>query len=364
MKSILIFRSAALGDFILSSPAFAEVRRTFPEHRVLLLTIQSADKSQQNKVENYAGNTQSMPWVELAKPHLIDEVIALKSTTNLAYLRRLRQNLSFYHIEKAILMIDVGAPWSGRWMKWLLLRLLIGAVPVLGWRGASNPSQLKKRGELKHHVHGPLQFLSEMASPKLYKDEELVFDLRPGQEAIDWASDWLQEHNLARGKRLLAVAPGSIQPHKRWPLESFKKLIYSILVRYADVQVIVFGTRTDKILGDELVAIAPERGFNLAGVTSIAQSAALLQRCTLLVGNDGGAMHLGDAMGCKVVSIVPGIEYPDSIEPWHNKALAVRHPVECSPCYNFVTCPKGHNRCMIELPVERVLECCISVLDR
>jgi heptosyltransferase-2 len=112
------------------------------------------------------------------------------------------------------------------------------------------------------------------------------------------------------------------------------------------------------------VAIDPERVCNLAGVTSIAQSAALLRRCILLVGNDGGAMHLGDAMGCKVVSIVPGIEYPDSIEPWHNKALAVRHPVDCSPCYNFVTCPQGHNRCMTELPVERVLERCDSVLDQ
>jgi heptosyltransferase-2 len=75
-------------------------------------------------------------------------------------------------------------------------------------------------------------------------------------------------------------------------------------------------------------------------------------------------MHLGDAMGCKVVSIVPGIEYPDSIEPWHNKSLAVRHAVECSPCYNFNTCPKGHKRCMTELPVGRVLQRCISVLDQ
>jgi heptosyltransferase-2 len=348
----------------MSSPAFAEVRRTFPEHRILLLTIQSADKSQQNKVANYAGDTNSMPWVELARPHLIDEVIALKSTTDFCYLWGLRQHLSAYHIEKAILMTDVWAPLRGRCMKMLLLQLLIGPVPVLGWRGVSSAGQLKKMGELKHHVHGPLQFLSEMVPPKAYKDENLVFDLRPGQEANDWASYWLQEHDLISGKRLLAVAPGSIQPHKRWPIKSFKKLIESILVQYVDIQVIVLGTSTDKTLGDELVAIAKARVFNLAGVTSIAQSAALLQRCTLLVGNDGGAMHLGDAMGCKVVSIVPGIEYPDSIEPWHNKALAVRHPVECSPCYNFVTCPQGHNHCMTELPIELVLERCISVLEQ
>jgi len=364
VNSILIFRSAALGDFIMSSPAFAEVRRAFPRHRVLLLTIHSANKSQRNKVGSYAGDTNSVPWVELVRPHLLDDFIVLKSTTDIAYLFQLRQYLGLCHIDKAICMTDVWAPLSSRLKKWLLLRLLIGAKPILGWRGAGNARQLKKKGELKHHVHGPLKFLSEMVPPRLYRDEELVFDLRPGQSAIDWASGWLQQNSYNSGKRLLAVAPGSIQPHKRWPLESFKQLVDSILCRYEDIQVIVIGTPADRILGDALVDVAPVRVVNLAGVTTIAQSAAILQRCKLLVGNDGGAMHLGDAMGCKVVSIVPGIEYPDSVEPWHNKALSVRHPVECSPCYNFNTCPKGHNRCMTELPIERVLERCTSVLDR
>jgi heptosyltransferase-2 len=371
MGTVLVFRSAALGDFIIAGPALAKVRSSFPAHRVVLITIQSADKVQRDKVALYAGNVKRMPWLELAIPHLVDEVVILESLLDFAYLWALRQKLKIHQFDLAIMMLDPAAPWVGRLKKIVLIHFLVGFVPVIGWRwpkalnrNAKNAMQLQQLGYLKHHVHGPLQFLSEMAPPKLYKDEELVFDLRPGQEAIDWASDRLQEHNLAGGKRLLAVAPGSIQPHKRWPLESFKELIDSILVRYADVQVIVIGTRTDKTLGDELVALAPERVFNLAGDTSIAQSAALLQRCNLLVGNDGGAMHLGDAMGCKVVSIIPGIEYPDSIEPWHNKALAVRHPVECSPCYNFITCPKGHNRCMTELPIERVLERCISVLDR
>lgn len=371
MSGVLIFRSAALGDFIISIPALAEVRKAFPNHRVTLMTIQSASSSQRSKVAQYAGNTTNMPWVGLVMPHLIDEVLSMHNLTDLSQMWKLRRRLKNHHIDTVILMLDPAAPWLGRLKKLFLIRVLLGFVPVIGWRwpgalkrNAKNAMQLKQQGHLKHHVHGPLKFLSEMAPPKLYKDEELVFDLRPGKEAIDWVSDWLQERNLVGGKRLLAVAPGSIQPHKRWPIELFKELTDLMLVRYPDIQVIVVGTRSDKILGDALVAIAPERVFNLAGVTSISQSAALLQRCTLLIGNDGGAMHLGDAMGCKVVSIIPGIEYPDSIEPWHNKTLAVRHPVECSPCYNFVSCPRGHNRCMTELPVQGVLEHCISVLDQ
>jgi heptosyltransferase-2 len=363
LKSILVFRSAALGDFIMSTPALAELRKAFPSHRIVLLTIQSFDKSIMGKVAQYVGDARRLPWVELAMPHLIDEVVTLKSATDLRYLWHMRRHLREYRIEAAILITDVGAPWKGRWMKRLLLRFLIGNLPVLGWRGAGNPLQLKRKGLLKHHVHGPLQFLSELTPPRKYKDEDLAFDLRPKQDAIAWVEAWLLE-NRVDGKRLVALAPGSIQPHKRWPIDSFRALIELILARYADSQIIVIGTSADTELGDKLAAVEPQRIHNLAGTTSIAQSAALLQRCTLLVGNDGGAMHLGDAMGCKVVSIVPGIEFPDSIEPWHNKALAVRHPVDCSPCYNFVFCPQKHNKCMLELPVERVFAKCTSVLDQ
>ncbi len=363
MRSVLVFRSAALGDFIMSAPALTEIRRCFPSHRVLLLTIQSSSRSQRNKVARYAGEGQRAPWVDLAIPHLVDEVITLRSVSDLGYLWQVRRLVRTYKVETAIVLSDVWAPWRGRWMKRLLLGFLVGAVPVLGWRGPSDPRKLAQRGQLKHHVHGPMQFLSEMAPPKQYVEENLVFDLRPGPEAVRWVSAWLAEHHLADGKRLIAVAPGSIQPHKRWPLKFFEALIVSILARYSDAVVIVIGTAFDKALGETLTALAPEKIHNLAGLSNIAQSGALLQRCVLLVGNDGGAMHLGDAMGCKVVSIVPGIEYPDSIEPWHNKHLAVRHPIECSPCYNFVYCPLEHNRCMTELPVEEVLSRCMLVLE-
>ncbi len=93
------------------------------------------------------------------------------------------------------------------------------------------------------------------------------------------------------------------------------KFSIPILARYADSKIIVIGTSADTELGDKLAAVDPQRIHNLAGTTSIAQSAALLQRCALLVGNDGGSIDLGGAIGCKVVSIARRIEFPDSNKP-------------------------------------------------
>lgn len=210
-------------------------------------------------------------------------------------------------------------------------------------------------------MHGPLQFLSEMTPPRGYRDDNLRFDLRPDSSAIDSVNAWINGHNLSE-RRLVVMAPGSIQPHKRWPEASFATLIGSIPSKYDDVSLVIVGTPADQEVGERLRLLAPDKVFNLAGKSDIAQSAALMARSALVVGNDGGAMHLADAMGAKVISLIPGIEYPDSIEPWHNKDLAIRWPVECAPCYSFTSCPQGHHKCMNSIPASLVFDKCASVL--
>jgi heptosyltransferase-2 len=246
-----------------------------------------------------------------------------------------------------------------------MIKALIGNVPVLGWRakGSLNGDRprLRREGRLLHHVLGAMQFLKEMEPPRQVGDDDIVFDLRPDAEAFHWARSWIAG-NVPRGMKLMAVAPGSIQPHKRWPIEKFVDLTARLLHEEPSLCIVVLGTPADTSLAEALMRVNPARVFDLAGKSSISQSAALLTECALLVGNDGGAMHLGDAMGTRVVSIVPGLEYPDSIEPWNNRRRAIRHSVECAPCYDFLKCPLGHNKCMVDLPLERVLANCRAAL--
>lgn len=367
--AILVFRSAALGDYILATPALTALRQAFPGARIVLLTTQAAQQAQRDKVAKYAGGEKQVPWVALTMPHLVDEVISIPDVQSLGGLKRGRAILQDRKFSRAVLLLDPAAPWLGRIKKLVMIWALLGPVPVLGWRGRGSlngdRAALKARGVLRHHVHGPLQFMQELRPPREYAESEVRFDLRPPQTDTAWAADWLASHAPA-GERTqwVAVAPGSIQPHKQWPIERFLALCRNLADRVPNAAFIVVGTPADSALGERLQAsLGSARCFVLAGQSSIAQSAALLARVDLLVGNDGGAMHLGDAMGAKVVSIVPGLEYPDSIEPWHNRHRAVRHPVPCAPCYSFTHCPQGHNRCMAELPVAVVQARCEEALN-
>ncbi|PUE29124.1 hypothetical protein B9Z39_03355 [Limnohabitans sp. JirII-29] len=367
-ENILIFRSAALGDYILATPALTALRQTFPGARIVLLTTQAAQKAQRDKVAKYAGGEKQVPWVALTMPHLVDEVVSVPDVQSLDGLKRVRAILKGRKFSRAVLLLDPAAPWLGRIKKFVMIWALLGPLPVLGWRGwgslNGDRAALKAQGVLRHHVHGPLQFLQELQPPRAYTEADVRFDLRPSQTDIAWASEWLASHAPAGERtRWVAVAPGSIQPHKQWPIENFLALCWNLADRVPDIAFIVLGTPVDSALGARIQAsLGTERCFVLAGQSSIAQSAALLARVDLLVGNDGGAMHLGDAMGAKVVSIIPGLEYPDSIEPWHNRHRAVRHPVPCAPCYSFTHCPKIHNRCMVELPLAAVQERCEEAL--
>ena len=372
MNTVLIFRSAALGDFILAAPALAQIRRHYPGRCLILLTTTSADKTQRAKVENYAGRVPSLqdglPWTVMATPHLIDETLVVPDLASVGGIRLARDELQQHKFECGLMLLDPCSPWPGRLKKWMMMKLVTRGAPILGWRARGslngNREGLRAAGLLRHHVHGPMQFMQEMRPPRAYTDWDIRFDLRPQQADREWALQWLASHAPA-GKRTrwVAVAPGSIQPHKQWPIENFLALCGSLADRFPDIAFIVLGTPADSALGARLQAsLGTKRCFVLAGQSSIAQSAALLARVDLLVGNDGGAMHLGDAMGAKVVSIVPGLEYPDSIEPWHNRHRAVRHPVSCAPCYSFTHCPQGHDRCMAELPVAAVQARCEEAL--
>lgn len=363
VRSIAVLRPAGLGDFVMSMPAFVRLREQFPSARITLVTLHSQNADQAAKVKAYAGSERAAPWIELARPHAIDDVCVLPPVRDLSTLREARRAMAGVRPNLIVQMFDPGTPYARRIKKLAFMFVLCGPVRQVGWRQRGQIRSVrppKADPKLGHHVHGPLQFLRELEGRTELSDDDVIFDVRPGPAAEAWAAKKLAPMRLAGP--MVAIAPGAIHGHKQWPIEKFAALINALIAGFPDVHFLIVGTPKDAELASDLVAINPERIRDLCG-TSIVQSAAIFRHCTLAVGNDGGAMHLADAVGARVVSIVPGLEFPVSIEPWHNQNRAVRHRVACAPCYSFTFCPHGHRRCMLDLPVASVLAQCERVLN-
>lgn len=99
--------------------------------------------------------------------------------------------------------------------------------------------------------------------------------------------------------------PGMELTAKRWPVERYREIVYK-LVSERNAQVLLIGGSDDVALNSSLLRdldVPPKSVLNLAGKTNFGESAALLQRCVLFIGNDSSPMHLAAAVGIPVIAI-------------------------------------------------------------
>ena len=99
--------------------------------------------------------------------------------------------------------------------------------------------------------------------------------------------------------------------------------------------------------------------LSLAGKTTIAELKRLLACCSLVISNDTGAAHLSAALGVPTVVIFGPTEH-FSTRPFSEKAIIVRHDVECSPCM-LRDCPIDQ-RCMTRVDVDEVYRAALTML--
>ena len=157
------------------------------------------------------------------------------------------------------------------------------------------------------------------------------------------ATAWLTAAGV--GTPFVALAPGSIWGTKRWPY-------YAELARNLDIAVVAVGGPDDAALGEAIAAAAPGRAVNAAGVLSLRESAALIERAAVLVTNDSAPLHLATGVGTPVVAIFGPTVPAFGFGPLGADDVVVEHhAMPCRPCspHGPQVCPLGHHRCMKEL---------------
>lgn len=153
------------------------------------------------------------------------------------------------------------------------------------------------------------------------------------------------------GQTFIAIFPGASIPERRWGVEKFHAL--TKWLNGQGLPVVVVGGGQDRQAGEGILADC--RGLNLAGVTSLVETAAILQRSQLLVSGDSGVLHLAVGLDVPTVSLFgPGISAKWA--PRGRKHIVLNLNLPCSPCTRFgytPPCPEG-GRCIQEISVEEV----------
>ncbi len=179
----------------------------------------------------------------------------------------------------------------------------------------------------------------------------------------------LKKFELTGGGSYLAVVPGGGESWgqdarlKRWPVEYFGKLIRELHRTYGGFfeKVLILGGSNEHHLGTELLQeFSGLQVHNLCGMTSIRVTAALIQKASFLLANDGGLVHVAHALGTPLIAIYGPVD-PLAYGPYppDSKALTVTNSgPACRPCYQrfkYQADCKGVE-CLNHLTVDRVLE--------
>ena len=347
---ILIFRIGHLGDTVVALPSFWAIRNAFPAAEITLLSNSDI------KNPNYISARSVLP-----KSGLVDRWESYPTNVGkasslfywiqlLARLRKLRYDAVIYLMPRNRTPGQIDRDL--RFFRLAGIRKVVGANYLLRHSlgtDVPNPTPRTQR---------EADFLLDLLSSEgITTNSCPASDLRLTQAETDAADDWIRRHASAH-ERLIAIAPGSKWDSKIWPEERFVEVV-SQLVGEFRVFPIVLGGPEDRQKGDRLIT-AWRTGANAAGQLSVRESAAVLTKCDLYLGNDTGTMHLAAAVGTPCIAIFAAIDWVGKWEPLGSGHTVFRRAVECEGCHSPIC--YNNKKCLDLIQADEVLAACSRVL--
>jgi ADP-heptose:LPS heptosyltransferase len=276
-KKILVIRNDRFGEFLLNIPAIRALKETFGARISLVVNPY---------VKEIAHN---LPFV--------DEIIEWNKDISHSVLERFRF-LSFLKKERFALAIILNPS-----KEFNIFSYLAGIPTRVGYNH-KYPFLLTKRLEdrkylgKKHEVEYNLELVGLIGA----RTEDRSINLPIKEKDKIFTDDLLKKTGVLDSEDIIAIHPWTSDPVKQWPLEYFGELA-SLMNEETALKVIIIGGRDELEKSKEFFRHLNSRIINLTARFTLGQLAAFLKRCTLLVSNDSGPVHLAAAVGTKVLAI-------------------------------------------------------------
>ena len=330
-ERILVVKLDHLGDVLLATPVFSNLRRAYPNTELHALTG-------------------AWSRVVLEKHRDVSKVIEYNSP---AFCRTgqptsLKQTFQLYRAlrrQKYDLMVELRSDWRVVWFAFLRLtpkRLDRAALQVANKLGLAQFTGT-------HETTRNLDVLKQTGIP--IPVQTTSFSVTA--EDKKWASDFLATHQIDREHPLIAIHPGSPIELKRWLPERYTELA-DWLIAQKGAQILFVGVKDEIQIITDIQARMRGESINIAGETTLTQLASILPRCNVFIGNDSGPMHLAAAVGTHTIGLY-GPGDPTRFGPVGEKCQTIRRKLDCPPC-SGTTCRFGEEGCMSKIQVTDVIQ--------
>lgn len=341
MPDFLIIRLSSLGDIIHTLPAYAALRRGYPEARITWLV---EDKGR-DVLDCVPGldrvvTAEAKKWI-IGSRNFWRALSRLKT----AIRGRAQTALDFQGLVKSGFLT-----WYSSSARKIGFHRKNCREPLASVFYSERLEEIPEDG---HVISKNLKLLELVG----IQEKAYDFPLCIPEEAEISVSETIEQAGFVEGKKLVVCNVGAAWETKRWPPDRWVTLIPKLTSERADIfPLILWGSNEEKALAERIKA---DTGAPMTGFLSLHEVMALIQRATLVISGDTFALQAACALNRPVVGIF-GPTNPNRNGPFHPQDRVAFHELDCSGCYNR-TCPDP--RCIDKVTVEEVAALSLERLE-
>ncbi len=332
-KNILVVRTDRIGDVVLTTPALEVLRQAYPKARISIMVSPLT----KDIVE---GNP------------FIDEIIVYdKRGVDRGFMNFWRFILKLkkkhfdlainYHLKSRmnLMLFHAGIPNRVGFRNEKFGFLLTEQYPDPRVNGQRHESEYCL--DLLRHIgingHG----------------FNLWVSVSPASEA--WVDQAFQEHGILPTEKLIAIHPGASCISRRWPPERFGEVADRLAEKYR-AKIVLIGSGDNQLIAREVLIAMKQPVADMTGKTTVSHLISILKRCTLLISNDSGPVHLAVGVKTPVISIFgrnqPGLA-PSRWRPLGLFDIFLHKDVGCKVCRAHL-CELDF-KCLKSISIEEVI---------
>jgi ADP-heptose:LPS heptosyltransferase len=338
VRRILIYKLDHLGDVLLATPALRAIRQRFPEAEIRIVVGEWSQTVLQNNPN-------------------VDDIVIYNSREFARYPYRahdfaeLKRKLGSWKPDLVIGLRDDWRTVTDRFFSGAR-RINRGRVHFREW--------LERKWTHRRHSH-EVDRLWEILAPLGIEPEQaerLEYAVTEAERKS--AVEFMMAHGI--DSPFAIVHAGTSVPLKEWSIARLAEAARHIGTQYG-MQIVLVGAPEEVDRSAELAGMIRDLGpIDISGKLSLRGTAALMERASLYLGSDGGAMHVASAVGVPTLGLFGPGSY-DIFRPVGRHASAISHLFPCSPC-TMTTCIRPYNTCMHAITIEEVIEETDNLLSR
>ena len=212
---------------------------------------------------------------------------------------------------------------------------------------------------LNRKIHAADMYLDVLTQLGVKNLEHNGLEIFPSEEHFNNAEDFWRNHGVFGSDKLIGFNIGSAVVTKRWAPERFAQVADHFAEK--GYKPVFFGGTMDEEMVQEAISSMKTTPVVATGSFTIGTLAAAMRRCSLIITNDSGPMHVAISQKVPIVAMY-GPSSPKLYGPYTKDATIVTAQPPCQGCASGMKHKCDDMQCMTRLYVEQVIEAAEKML--